>query len=928
MRWLPKLLMCVLVGTYAIAQDDTEDDESTTDEASVGESTSEYIEEITVRGERGDKNAMKMSMTITGFNEAMVDQLGINNNNDLEALVPGLQMGHKGMDSAKNEDDHIYIRGIGSQRTVHQFSDVAVATYVDGVYTDVQYGLEPSNMFDVERIEVARGPQGTTGGRTALAGAIHYFTKKPTDRWDMRFMSEVTDQVTQRHNVAFGGPIAKSNWSYRITTLRWTGDGAQKNHGIGDDYDAPDQTIFAPQLRYKDDTFDVNFRYNYTRDKGSPKTAVELFRRDTTTFCLEEGTAPDGSTVCINENPFYGAENESPSVVGCDFSDPMKEICEGDELENAIDYNTSGKYNNFARQFSFNAIVKLTENLSVRYDFGERSHREDSINDTDANSRVGGGINPATGQADPFYALDGKGGGSFTNQWNHIIRESTQTSHEISLVSHYGGPFEFVAGIFTAVGTDPYAFNSFSLDDPTFSTDAVCSNATIIAYYLPALDADSNGSISDSEIRRTGGDAYWSCPGLLPNHSNTGYVSPTSVNPMGKYLSYYGDVGWSSDGMYFNVEYQVDESWKVFGGLRHDVDEKYRDQEDLRYTNNWLGFTTDYWYFRNRNVDVAIEGVCDDCGYDILKNREWSATTGNVGVEFSPRENLMYYGRISKGYRPGGFSGGHEDHIASLARGGPEKLSFGEELLVNYEFGVKGLFMDDALQLQTSVFFNDFQKYWIEGNALVPQDERVPGESPFRGDFSTVPDTWIGGLEIEGAYRFNDELTIRGFYAYMDSHIGDFGTLYIYDPELEPTTITLTDMFGNTFSRDYSYINLDGNELPNQPKHKYSLTALWQPQYQFIQGKTTLLTTVTRTGKKHVDFANIERRMLPAYTRWDARAIWDSADGKWSVTMFAKNLLDQISVQSYHPLEAYYVGLSGTLTDERELGAQVLWQGF
>lgn len=82
-----------------------------------------------------------------------------------------------------------------------------MATYVDAVYTIGTYGVAP-NLFDAERIEVARGPQGTLNGRNSIAGSISYFTKRPSNEWDSLFQAEFTDQTTQRYNGAFGGPIA------------------------------------------------------------------------------------------------------------------------------------------------------------------------------------------------------------------------------------------------------------------------------------------------------------------------------------------------------------------------------------------------------------------------------------------------------------------------------------------------------------------------------------------------------------------------------------------------------------------------------------------------------------------------------------------------------------------------------------------------
>ena len=893
-----------------------------------------YVEEIVVTGERGEVNMLNRAMTVTGFNEAMVDQLGINNNNDLEALVPGLQMGQQGQGANSTENDHIYIRGIGSQRTGAFFSDTAVATYVDGVYTDNLYALEPGNMFDVDRIEVARGPQGTTGGKSGIAGSISYFTRRPTDTFDMRALTEFTDQFTQRYNLAFGGPIGDSGFSYRLTLGYWEGDGAQENVGTGGDYDAPDQTTITPQLRFRSGPWDINLRYSRTEDKGSPRTAVELGFRDTETECLNPAVAPSGESVCLGYNPFFGAENQSPATRDCIF-DPNQTICAGDDLRNAVDYNTAGRMDNFIESWHVDLNYALTDTLHLNYHYGNREHQEDSISDTDGTSRIGGGINPATGAADPFYALDGFQGGAFRDDSASAIRQSEQRSHEITLTSDYDGAFNFVLGAFHAEGDEPYAWTSFQRANRNFMTDSPCTPQLLATrlFFAHQLDANADGVVTDDEIAASRGEASVTCPGVLSDHSNTTtWQGPTSANLNGHTITFFGHASWESRALYLNTEYLFSNKVKVFGGLRYDDDKKIHHQNDAMGALDFFGFAFNVWHFRNKDIPIAVtvDGteVCDGCGYDVKKGAKWHNLTGNIGIQYFPREDLMIYGRIASGYRAGGFAGFFPAHTAAK-EGRFDDLTFDAEDLVNYEFGVKGLYFDNKLQLSSSVFYNDFKKYWMHGSELIPPEQRVPGESPFRGDISVVPDTWIAGIEIEGAWRINDQFTLRGFYNYLDSSIGNFETIYRADPQLPPTTVEFSDLVGNTWTETISLINLEGNQLPNQPSHKGSLTLLYEPIVPTEWGNVTLLTTVTHTGDKHADYANVERYKTPDYTRWDARAIWDSPNGEWSVTLFAKNLLDQISVQSWNPLRSAGGNApSGTLTDAREIGISVLWQAF
>lgn len=266
-----------------------------------------YIEEIIVTAEKREERLLDVPLTMSAFSEQMIEELGMTNASDIEQLVPGLQFG----DNGEQVGQGTVIRGIGSRLAGETHSDLAVATYVDGVYTIGTYGVAP-NLFDVERIEVARGPQGTLNGRNSIAGSISYFTKRPTDEWDSLFQVEFTDQATQRYNVAFGGPLV-GNLSFRLNGGFHTGDGAQKNSGIGGDYAAPDQKSFSPQLRYKSDRLDINVRLALVDDDGSPRKQVPLSERDRTSECIVDPLSLDEEPEC-EDNFWYLYTGPLPSV--------------------------------------------------------------------------------------------------------------------------------------------------------------------------------------------------------------------------------------------------------------------------------------------------------------------------------------------------------------------------------------------------------------------------------------------------------------------------------------------------------------------------------------------------------------------------------------------------------------------------------------
>jgi iron complex outermembrane receptor protein len=126
------------------------------------------LDEVTVSAQKTEENLQNIPASITAFSASKVSDYRIQNTRDLATLVPNLYSSNPG--DGRNVTS---IRGIGTTSY-----DPAIATYIDGVN---QFGLDTyiSSLFDVERIEVLRGPQGTLYGRNAMGGVINIITKQP-----------------------------------------------------------------------------------------------------------------------------------------------------------------------------------------------------------------------------------------------------------------------------------------------------------------------------------------------------------------------------------------------------------------------------------------------------------------------------------------------------------------------------------------------------------------------------------------------------------------------------------------------------------------------------------------------------------------------------------------------------------------------------
>jgi len=149
---------------------------SAADEANAGPG---ILEEIVVTAQKREQSLQDVGISITAFSRDQLQRLNLNNSNELVYLTPGLALGNPG---GEGNITSLSLRGIG-QGDFNDHQESPVAVYQDEVY-DAYMGATNTTLFDQERVEILRGPQGTLFGRNATGGLVHYLSRKPTDEFE------------------------------------------------------------------------------------------------------------------------------------------------------------------------------------------------------------------------------------------------------------------------------------------------------------------------------------------------------------------------------------------------------------------------------------------------------------------------------------------------------------------------------------------------------------------------------------------------------------------------------------------------------------------------------------------------------------------------------------------------------------------------
>src|SRR5450432_2871884 len=134
----------------------------------------QVLEQITVRAEKREVDLQQAPVAISAISDSALDQSNITQLADLNGSVPGLTIA-----TSSGFERMVSIRGIGSETPENAFTtQPGVSLHVDGVYIANSISLDQT-LFDVDQIEVSRGPQATVFGQASTGGSINLISKQP-----------------------------------------------------------------------------------------------------------------------------------------------------------------------------------------------------------------------------------------------------------------------------------------------------------------------------------------------------------------------------------------------------------------------------------------------------------------------------------------------------------------------------------------------------------------------------------------------------------------------------------------------------------------------------------------------------------------------------------------------------------------------------
>ena len=289
------------------------------------------LEEVVVTARKREESLQETPVAVTALSAATLRDAGVRNLADLNQIAPNIEVSSA---NGSAPSANIYIRGIG-QRNTGPNIDSGVGIYIDEVYVSRPDGAL-LDIYDMQSVQVLRGPQGTLFGKNTTGGALVFTTNRPIDEFEASVGGRLGNY--DRHDGSFmvNVPVAENLWT-RLAGSTVNSDGWIKNVYDGEKYMNEDRQNLMWQTRYVPAdslTLDLNLNWARTKQNMRPQKCrpvpgylgwqAELFNqlaiipstgRTVDDFCQDAADAGDSTTVISDLGGDYSAKNKGASLI-------------------------------------------------------------------------------------------------------------------------------------------------------------------------------------------------------------------------------------------------------------------------------------------------------------------------------------------------------------------------------------------------------------------------------------------------------------------------------------------------------------------------------------------------------------------------------------------------------------------------------------
>jgi outer membrane receptor protein involved in Fe transport len=879
------------------------------------------LPEVVVTAQKRSESIQDVPIAVSAFSQDELTSRGVDGGPQILQAIPNVTFSKQNFTSY-----NLQIRGVGS-KLIAASGDQGVGIHLNNAPLAASRFFE-AEFFDMERIEVLRGPQGTLYGRNATGGVFNAITAKPSKE----FESSVTLDVGNYDSVKVKGMVnlpMGDMFQLRLAGTMLNRDGYL--HNTANDSQIDGRELFSTRvtLAFQPTESLRGFLMweHFEEDDDRQRTGAQLCTKDTgpasvggvpTTnalpdlqplWFLSQGCLP-GS---LYSDGAYGTLNSNGALGGV-FSNLLG-LYPGDVYANqriSRDLRTTNSY--YLPNYSAESdIIELNLELSVTDALtftSLTSFNDDSVTSRqDYNRAIPNGVFPV------FLNDPQIGNTNRLSVYDKSFIESETLTQELRLQSSFDGPVNFnVGGIYINQKSPDQGYYVFF---NTGTAYAECFNAG------PCNTNPLDGS-----------------PWVLgdPLYQAQIYIDP-NMEPNGEGHNYY-----------LNKQTFSLRSLAGFGEVYLQIIDDLKATLGLRYTKDKKNATS---YDFNQQFIYPGRGFGPDA-IDYQK-AEFTETTGRIGFDWKVAEDVLLYAFYSKGYKGGGFNS---------ATAGNVETTYAPEFVNAIELGVKSAFADGLVQANATVFSYDYEGYQISRIVnLTSVNDNIDADiygaefevvfQPFDG---TRLDANIGllrteiqgnevGIDVMNRTQGDPNFTvIKGFsgtncvaptaavaavLGAINAGLAPTTTL----PSICPSSNFPAGRFSTLGGPNYlgfviapsegTPVQLNGKELPNSPSFTINL-GVQQSVDLSDTWSATARVDYYRQSDSYARIYNSEFDRLDGWSNINVSVGFDNADLDLSILAYVKNALDDDNItDAYLTDDSSGLYTNTFLTDPRLFGMSI-----
>ena len=701
------------------------------------------LEEVIVTAQKRAENLQDVPISMTALDGERMEEAGIASFSDLSGYVPNLEIAENAVNTI------ITMRGIsvGSNQSFEQ----SVGIYVDGIHYGKSRQVR-TGLFDLEQVEVLRGPQGILFGKNTLAGAINVTTAEPVVGDEMKGALSLSHE---RHD----GQILEGNINASLTdelAVRFAfkdreADGYRDNGyqgSVNPTMPTTDETIWRlTSIWEPNEDTSVKFKHtesDYVRLGGAAVVTtfgkvpnlpeIDQLLNASMTYGHSTFKASDGSNV----------NRDSISIGGCALSAKLgRGECEdGDEKPEGTDTQTYDT--------SLNVEIDLDGGYTFTSVTGIAGYEYEDGIDAD------------------FLPIHFLG--------RSDISEYNQKSQEFRIASPTDQDFSFVAGTYVTSSDqeiDRLVVIDGSLGLPSATVDAIMRGSDGNLNNL-GIALDNAHDATDGVIDGNGDFDYTS--GLI--HADT----VTMFNQVGRISNWKQET--DSWAVFFQGTYQLRDDLSLTAGLRYtEEDKKALAKMDLTvgemmnlatiYTGTYPRLEGSFDDITVASDNQALEALMKDklesVAHEFNEERSTDQLMPAANLQWQQSETNKYYLSYAEGFKSGGFNAVDDQKPAFDATTGLPKptepgvgFEYEDETASSWEIGGKHILLDGAISLNWAYFDSEYDNQQV---------------STFAGVSFVVTNaasSSVSGLEVDLAWQATEQLRLGANLALLDGKYDKF----------------------------------------------------------------------------------------------------------------------------------------------------------